>query len=216
MIARAFLCRKAFDSLADIQQEIQARGGSVAISTISKALKRLEADIIVNRSGDSMQLRQPEKLLDELSASFREPKVPQTFTCSTQQDTAELVAAAGAEDQLVLTGKSSLDAYAVMGRDEWPVFYTRSIDRLIDAWGNKVEETSRFIDLELRQTDDPTVCFDVRMKEEVPYASPVQVYLEYCAGDKREREAASAGKGFHSEGTQTVTIGGRSWCQTHF
>ena len=196
LIARAFLCRKAFDSLADIKDEIQARGGSVAISTISKALKRLESDIIIDRSGDSIQLRQPEKLLDQLSASYREPTVNQTFTCSTKQGVAELAAAAGAEDQLVLTGKSSLDAYGVMGRDEWPVLYARNADHLIDAWGDNVQETSRFIDLELRQTDDPTVYFDVRMKGGVPYASPVQVYLEYCAGDKREREAAAQVKDF--------------------
>ena len=30
LVARVFLCRKAFDSLADIKEEIQARGGSVA------------------------------------------------------------------------------------------------------------------------------------------------------------------------------------------
>jgi hypothetical protein len=182
--------------LADIKDEIQARGGSVAISTISKALKRLESDIIIDRSGDSMQLRQPEKLLDQLSASYRVPTLNQTFTCSTKQGVAELAAAARRKAQLMLTGKSSLDAYAVMGRDEWPVFYTRSIDRLVDVWGKEVEETSRFIDCELRQTDDPTVYFDARMKGVVPYASPVQVYLEYSAGDKREREAAAQVKDF--------------------
>ncbi len=196
LVARAFLCRQAFHSLADIKDEIQARGGSVAISTISKALKRLESDIIIDRSGDSMQLRQPEKLLDQLSASYREPTLNQTFTCSTKQGVAELAAAARRKAQLVLTGKSSLDAYAVMGRDEWPVFFTRSIDRLVDVWGKEVEETSRFIDCELRQTDDPTVYFDARMKGVVPYASPVQVYLEYSAGDKREREAAAQVKDF--------------------
>ena len=50
--------------------------------------------------------------------------------------------------------------------------------------------------LELRQTDDPTVYFDARMNGLVPYASPVQVYLECCAGDKREREAAAQVKDF--------------------
>ena len=94
------------------------------------------------------------------------------------------------------TGKSSLDAYGVRGRDEWPVLYARNADHLIDAWGDNVQESSRFIDLELRQTDDPTAYFDVRMKGGVPYASPVQVYLEYCAGDKREREAAAQVKDF--------------------
>ena len=190
LVARAFICRTEYDSLADIEEEIRARGGRVAISTISKALKRLESDLIVDRSGDLIRLRQPAKLLDQLSASYGESKVTRTFTGSTRQDLAKLASTAGKETQLVLTGKSSLDAYAVMGRDEWPVFYTRSIDRVIDTWGKKVEATSRFIDLEVRQTDDPTVYFDTRLKGDLPYASPVQVYLEYGAGDKREREVA--------------------------
>ena len=116
----------------------------------------------------------------------------------------------------MLTGKSSLDAYAVMGRDEWPVFYTRSIDRLIDVWGNKVEETSRFIDLELRQTDDPTVYFDVRMKEDGALCFARPGVLGVLRRGQTRARSRSAGKGFHSEGTQTVTIGGKSWCATHF
>ena len=77
-----------------------------------------------------------------------------------------------------------------MGRQEWPVLYTTNIDRLIRTWGEGVEETSRFIDFELRETDDPTVYFDVRMRENLPYASPIQVFLECSSGDKRERETA--------------------------
>ena len=68
--------------------------------------------------------------------------------------------------------------------------FVQCIDRLIDCWGKTVEETSRFVDLELRETEDPTVYFDARMIEDVPHSSPVQVFLEYSSGDKREREVA--------------------------
>ena len=77
-----------------------------------------------------------------------------------------------------------------MGRQEWPALYTQDIGRLIRTWGAKVEETSRFIDFELRETEEPTVYFDVRIKQNLPYASPIQVFLECSAGDKRERETA--------------------------
>jgi len=198
LVARAFLCRTTFDSLADIEQQVESRGGSIALSTISKALKRLESDLIVDRSGDSIRLRQPEKLLDKLAESYREPKVTRTFTGSAKQPVDKLVSLARKKSasDIVLSGRSSIDAYAVMGRDEWPVLYTSSIDRIIDAWGKNVEETSRFIELELRQTDDPTVYFDARIKQNRPYASPVQVLLECSSGDKREREVAAQVKDF--------------------
>jgi hypothetical protein len=91
---------------------------------------------------------------------------------------------------MVLTGSSSIENYAVMGRQDWPVLYTPDAEELLKIWGDNVEQTSRFVDLELRQTDDPTVYFDARLKQNLPYASPIQVFLECSAGDKRERETA--------------------------
>ena len=61
---------------------------------------------------------------------------------------------------------------------------------VLRKWGKKVEQTSRFVDLELQQTDDPTVFFDARPRDGLPYASPVQVFLECSAGDKHEQETA--------------------------
>jgi len=211
LVARAFLCQTTFRSLADIEKSINIRGGSVVLSTISKALKRLESDLIVDRTPDGLRLRQPDKLLEQLARSYADPKTfkTATFALKSRPPTAKGNPLAGgglkrtaqsplatlfAEEQpqtsLVLTGRSSIENYAVMGRQEWPVLYTANIDRLIRTWGEQVEETSRFVDFELRETDDPTVYFDVRMKENLPYASPIQVFLECSAGDKRERETA--------------------------
>jgi len=50
--------------------------------------------------------------------------------------------------------------------------------------------TDRFPNVELIETDDETVYFDARENTEFWWASPVQVYLELMAGDKRDRETA--------------------------
>jgi hypothetical protein len=55
-----------------------------------------------------------------------------------------------------------------MGRQEWPVIYTPNIDKLVKIWGSSVEPTSRFVDFDLRETDDPTVYFDVRIEQTLP------------------------------------------------
>ena len=190
LVARAFLCRNRFDSLADIEQEIQSRGANIAVSTISKSLKRLESDLIVDRDHGCIRLRQPEKLLEKLAESYKEPEVTKTLTCSINVPIGKLLSALPENSKVVLTGRSSIDAYTVMGRDEWPILYTTNIDTLTKTWGDRITETSRFVELELRQTNDATVYFDARMNQDLLYASPIQVYLELTSGDKREREVA--------------------------
>ena len=201
LVARAFLCRGAYQSLADIETEIEARGGSVVISTISKALKRMESDLIVDRTEAGIRLRQPDKLLKQLAASYSSPKISKTMTLRFNGPRGDargtgLPGKSSLQDlfltkePMVLSGTSSIENYAVMGRQEWPVIYTQNIDKMVRMWGNSVEPTSRFIDFELRETDDPTVYFDLRFKQNLPYASPIQVFLECSAGDKREQETA--------------------------
>ena len=83
-----------------------------------------------------------------------------------------------------------------MARDEVPVLYCRQIDEVLDIWNDQVSETSRFVDLELRQVRDRTVYFDRRIEQSGPYASPVQTFLELSIGDKRDREVAEQVRAF--------------------
>ena len=190
LVARVFLYRTKFQSLGEIEKEIKARGGRVVLSTISKALKRMEEDIIIARGRAEIRLVQPDKLLEKLAESYVPPIVRTKLSCSSKQPLEKLVGSIPSQQQLALSGRSSIKAYAVMGRDEYPVLYTYSIKSLLEQWKDNVEETSRFVDFELQETNDPTVYFDLRIKENLPYASPVQVYLECASGDKREKETA--------------------------
>ena len=190
LVARTFLFRAQFTSLAEIDAEIRKRGGAVAMSTISKALKRMEEDLIVTREDGVIRLLQTDKLLDSLASSYREPGIRRQTTVKCSDPLAKLMQNVPSDLNAVFSGKSSLDAYAVMGRDDQPVLYTVSIDRLLESWGDRVQETRRFADLEILETDEPTVYFDKRSQNGMPYASPIQTYVECKSGDKREKEAA--------------------------
>ena len=192
LVPRVFLCRKNYSGLADIQGEIRRRGADVALSTISKALKRMDEDLIVERREGAIRLLQPDKLLDELAASFRPPKIRRTASCGSESSLAELLGRAPAGVRRALSGRSSIETYAVMGRgrDERPVVYTDSIRRLLKAWGDRVRETARFVDFELQETEEASAYFDARLREGLPFASPIQVYVECRSGDKREQEVA--------------------------
>ncbi|MBW1691239.1 MAG: hypothetical protein JRI71_10070 [Deltaproteobacteria bacterium] len=57
-------------------------------------------------------------------------------------------------------------------------------------------QTDRFPNLELVETGDETVYFDARQEGGFWWASPVQVYLELMAGDKRDQETAEQVKSY--------------------
>ncbi|HHK41143.1 MAG TPA: hypothetical protein ENJ50_01890 [Planctomycetaceae bacterium] len=197
LVPRVFLCRSEFGSLADIRQEIDSRGGGqLALSTISKALKRLESDLIIERRKGQIRLIQPAKLLDEFARSYELPNASRTVTCSVSSSLRELYKQLRGETSAVLSGGSSVSAYAVMARDEVPVLYCRQIDEILDIWDGQISETNRFVDVELRQVRDTTVYFDRRIDQSTPYASPVQTFLELSTGDKRDREVAEQVRAF--------------------
>ena len=75
LVARVFLWRPTYDAVGEIREEIERRGGAVALSTVSKALARLEDELIVGRQSGKIRLLQPDKLLQRLVENYRPPEV---------------------------------------------------------------------------------------------------------------------------------------------
>jgi len=158
----------------------------------------LEDDLIVSREQGSIQLRQPQKLLESLSREYEPPQSRRTFSGKMPSDPETLAkrfkqTAKDLETRLTLTGASSVSAYAVMAREEVSSFYTSDIESLVDALNAQsppIEETDRFANVRLSETDDETAYFDVREQNGSTWASPIQTYLELMSGDKRDRETA--------------------------
>ncbi|MDP9381366.1 MAG: hypothetical protein M3Q29_14705, partial [Chloroflexota bacterium] len=57
--------------------------------------------------------------------------------------------------------------------------------------GVEFQETSRFPNVELIETEDQTVYFDPNEEEGFPWISALQTYLMLAAGGKREQETAT-------------------------
>jgi hypothetical protein len=139
-----------------------------------------------------LRLLQPEKLLDLLADNYTSPEVSRTFRgkWGLQPERLRERLARWAEEsgaRVVLTGASSVEAYAVMAREPMQSFYCSDIDGALGSLGNDIRETDRFANVTLLQTRDDFVYFDRRP---CLVASPIQSYLELLAGDKRERETA--------------------------
>jgi hypothetical protein len=196
LVARVFLAQPAFGSLEEIQHQVRIRGPAVAISTVSKSLRRLEDDLVVMRMPSrEIELRQPDVLLEKLQQNYVPPRVTRVFQ-GRADDPAQLAQRIGglAEDDgyifARLTGLSSADHYAIMARNDRTVMYCRGIDKVLQRVGGSLVPDTRFANFELRETDDPTAYFDLPRWSDTPYASRLQTYLELMAGDQRDRDAA--------------------------
>lgn len=191
LVARSLLLRAESESLSDLDQFIQSRGGSLTLTTISKALRRMEDDVLIERRGGRARLLQPDSLLDKLAAAYQSPRPRRTFVGSVDLSREALgMKLATLKARVVFTGQTSTDRYAVMGREDTVRIYCESIPELLASLGTTAKEGARFANLELLETDEPTVYFDVRRFDKMPFASPIQTYLELATGDKREKDAA--------------------------
>jgi hypothetical protein len=207
IVARVFLCVRTFNSVKAVLEEIRKRSGEVALATVSKVCKSLEDDLIIERfrrkpkprelvsllgPPPALRLLQPDKLLDRLAANYALPAVGRAFRgkcglrpVELRMRLTEWEEKGGA--RVVLTGASSVEAYAVMAREPIQSFYCSDLDGAIKSLGNDIRETDHFANVSLLETRDDFVYFDRRPSL---VASPIQSYLELINGDKRERETA--------------------------
>lgn len=196
MVARAFLARPEFRSISDIATAIRELGGDVTLPTVSKVIKVLEGDLIVSREQGAIRLLQPDKLLDALSTNYRKPTIKERFVGKVPLGVPELQQALAQAAQrigskFVLTGTGSVAKYAVMGREPVVSAYcSLSTTQLIEALPVRGEQTDRFPNVDLINTTEAPVYFDSIQEAGVPFASPVQTYLELSSGEKREQETA--------------------------
>lgn len=200
MVPRAFLARPSFDTVADVLAEVEARMPptmlGVSLSTVSKALKALDEDLIVSRDGGRIRLVQPDKLLAKLLESFVPDRLPVSLRVRVSSPLSELPERlADLSERLdlpvIATGLGSVGRYAVMQRGEVLSVYCPQPEALLAHL--PVAESGRFANLEVVQTDAEQLYFDSRRDDRSAFrwAAPAQVYLELMRGDKRDQETAA-------------------------
>lgn len=200
MVGRAFLARPQYNSVGDILSEINQRNplvkgygkNPITFATVSKALKALEEDLIVDRQ-TNIRLLQTEKLLEKLAANYEAPKIKEKVLLKFDGGDQELRQwlfdrSKSSNLPITTTGLSSVNLYAVMQRGETLSVYCPRTDEFLEKFPGV--KTEKFPDLELVETEDELVYFDSRMVSDFWWASPVQTYLELMKGDKRDQETA--------------------------
>lgn len=190
LIARVFFAKPEYENVGEVLDEVTSRGGKTTFSTVSKVLKTLEEELIIGK-GKKIRLLDAKKLLDALRENYRRPEAPRRTrgTVGDLQATLKRMSK-NAEAENLLYVRDDPAKYAVMPSGASPVrIYAELVDNLLD--GVDFTETSRFPDIELVETEEPTVYFDRRKDAEFYWSSPLQTYLELASEGKREQETAN-------------------------
>ncbi len=196
LVARVFLLKPKYRTVSAVYEEVISRGGEITLPTVSKALKQLEDDVIIVKSSDGIRLVQATKLLNRLRENYEAPKRSAIVRCkiTVDDDIPKILnkAAKRANLRLVLSGASSVEYYASMGRDPMDSYFCTAIpDDELEDLGAKIDTTSRFPNTEFQVTSSEYVYFDARKdKKGRVVASPIQTYLELATSDKRGQETA--------------------------
>lgn len=206
MVGRAFLARAGYDTVQEILAEVNQRNILVnrwdkkpmSLSTVSKALKTLEEDLVVTRK-TTIRLLQGDKLLEKLNENYERPTVRQRVSLKLPEKDGNVLELLSRQSQkldvpFVASGTSSVTQYAVMQRGEMVSVYCPQADSLLEVLPDS--QSVRFPNLEIVETEDETVYFDARQVGGFWWASPAQVYLELMSGDKRDQETAEQVKSY--------------------
>lgn len=189
LVARVFFNKPEYKNVGEILNEITTRGGKTTLPTVSKVIKTLEEELIISK-GERIKLLDAKKLLDLLMKNYRPPVVGRTLNIKCADLTLALKQiSANARRKNLLFAWEYPARYTVMPSDQSAMkIYAESIDELLE--GVDFAETSRFPDLKLLETDEPTIYFDRRKDSDTYLLSPLQTYLLLATEGKREKEAA--------------------------
>ncbi len=190
LVARVFFLKSEYENVGEILDEITRREGFTTLSTVSKVLKILEEELLVSK-GNQIKLLDARKLLDLLLKNYRRPVVRRNLNIKCADLTSALKQiSANAQRKNLLFAWEYPARYTVMPSDQSAMkIYAESINELME--GVDFTETSRFPDLKLLETDEPTIYFDRRKDSDAYLLSPLQTYLSLATEGKREKEAAS-------------------------
>lgn len=194
LVARVFLLRGRYDSVSAVLEEIRSRNGEMVLSTVSKALSRLQDDLVIGKEDSQIRLIQSDTLMDKLERNYTPPetRAQERFKCevSLEQLFEVLNRVGEGQAHAAVTGASSVGRYATLATERTVSIYCSRLQYLLEGIEPIIDRSSRFPNVELIETRDPTVYFDLRSRDGIPWASPIQTWLELATGDKRQQQAA--------------------------
>jgi hypothetical protein len=193
LVSRALLLKpEGFSSLYEIVDFINDRNANITLSTVSKVMKTLEEELLVNRSGKCIYVVDKGKLLDRLVEGYINSikrKRMKTYRYATD-DSKKLLF--GFYERNIDYAASGFYAAQIKGLaiTEQISLFVKDIERVKTAVRNnwiKITPDAEFGNLIITEAEDPGVWFNVlplRTNRE-PVVDDIELYLEMMADTPR-------------------------------
>lgn len=193
LVGRVLLLLVRFETISDVREEIQRRGGSLSLGQVSKVLSTLENDLIIRKGDDGVRLIQPERLLDSLAAAYSRPKAVQEvkLKADLNSDLFEALMGKAGDARARLAGYDP--ARYVVAPEPGKSLLVYVEPRGFSSVGNipQAEPSPRFANLTVRAVREPQVFFDTVEEDGFRWCSRLETYLQLMQGGKREQESAA-------------------------
>lgn len=192
IVGRVLLSRAEYSSVGEVFDEAKKRGARITLATVSKVLKELDNDFVISRR-EGIKLIDSETLLSKLRSNYRGPNV-------TDRLVGKVVNVENALRKIANNCEKNEQRYAINDPQRYVVsptvgeplqVYVESMAIALN--GIDFEETDRFPNVELIETNDEPAYFDRSwdFKSKQYFTSHLQVYLELSQRGKREQDAAA-------------------------
>jgi hypothetical protein len=193
MVARMLLREPVWDSLSALAAAINARGTSLSLPQVSKAVQAMAEDLVLANDGSRVRINDSLRLLDLLGKEWRRPVTRSRV--SLRLPGRKLEAGKLSAEPLIkwtITGESSVTRYTTFSQGGPQRIAVSSLALALRFLGGTVEPVPNFADVELIESEEPGYYFDNETDGSgVRWASPLQTWLELQAGDARQRDAAT-------------------------
>lgn len=190
LVGRVLLSRPDYPRATDVKEEIERRGGTITKGTVSKVLTALEEDLIISRT-PSIKLLRPEDLLHKLAENYRPPvrKARLAGRVPALRDFLRGMKSGADDDGINVIGRDEA-LYAVSPKTDGAVkLYISRVSPILDGLGFMPDE--RFPDVDISVIESQVPYFDPVEREQFPWCSRLQIYLELARGDAREQVIAN-------------------------
>lgn len=192
MVARILLTRQSWPSLKELQAAIQQAGTDLSLSQASKAVQAMEDDLVVNKNGGIITLREPMILLDKLGCEWRNPLIRgrESVRVPSGKDFASIFSS-NPRLKWAVTGESSVKRYAMFSQGGPLRIAVSNLPLASTLLNGLPESVPNFADVELIESGETGFYFGNVVDEKgVRWASRLQAWLELQTGDARQQDAA--------------------------
>lgn len=201
LVSRALLLEsEGFSSLDKIVDFINSRNANITLSTVSKVLKSLEQELLVDKSKSLIRARDPEKLLDKLTEGYinsTERKTRKTYKFAA--DNIENLFFNFFEQQVDYAAcgfyAAKLKGLAVTNEITIFVKDIEQVRKAAKRFSYPVEfiPDTEFGNLTITETNDPGIWFNISQQTNMannPIVDDIELYLEMMTATPRGPEIA--------------------------